>query len=111
MATQLGARKCGKQRVIFLAPSINKTGPHKIPIPYPVQYTLDSSNKTSSNVFLNGKQAFTMKSDSDEVTGDEIGTEKGIKSNTVSDKSEPIKHSKNVKVNGKRLSVVVIGSI
>ncbi len=103
MAKQLGARKCGKQQVIFLAPSVNLTGPYKVPIPYPVQYTLNSSNKTSKDVFLNGNEAFTMDCDSDKVTGDEVGTEKGIKSMTVSSKSEPIKHSSSVKVNGKKV--------
>jgi len=103
MAKQLGARKCSKQQVICLAPSVNKTGPYKIPIPYPVVYKLNNSNSTSTNVFFNSDEAFTIKSDSNKVTGDEPGTEKGIKSNTVSDKSEPIDSSPSVKVNGKKV--------
>jgi len=103
MAKQLGARKCSKQKVIFLAPTVNKTGPQNIPVPYPIVYALDSSHTTSSNVFFNGNEAFTIKSDSNKVTGDEVGTGKGIKSNTVSDKSEPIDSSPSVKINGKKV--------
>ena len=100
MAKQLGARKCGKQKVICLAPSVNKTGSHRIPIPYPVNYDLNNSNSTSGDVFFNSNEAFTMDSNSNKVTGDEVGSKKGVKSNTVSDKSEPIDSSSSVRVNG-----------
>ena len=105
MAKQIGARKCGKQQVICISPSVNLTqiGNSVVPIPYPVQYTLSSSNHTSKNVFFNDNEAFTLECDSNKVKGDAAGKKKGIKSHTVSDKSEPIDSSKSVYVNGKQV--------
>jgi len=105
MAKQIGARKCGKQQVICMAPSVNltKVGKPIVPIPYPVQYTLDTSNHTSKDVFFNSNEAFTLECDSNKVKGDAVGKKKGIKSRTVSDKSEPIDSSKSVYVNGKQV--------
>ena len=105
MAKQIGARKCGKQQVICISPSVNLTqiGNSVVPIPYPVQYTLSTSNYTSKNVFFNDNEAFTLECDSNKVKGDAAGKKKGIKSHTVSDKSEPIDSSKSVYVNGKQV--------
>ncbi|MEL6750262.1 MAG: PAAR-like domain-containing protein, partial [Pseudomonadota bacterium] len=78
------ARQNGRQRVICLCPSINKTqiGNVVVPIPYPVQQSLAKAKKVSRNVRFNRDQAFTSASHTRKVTGDAPGRLKGIISNT-----------------------------
>jgi hypothetical protein len=104
MADNLGARKCGKQKVICKSPTKNKTpvGNAQPPIPYPVMVALDASAGCSTNVNYNGKPAFTMKSDTTKVTGDAPGVLKGTSSSTVSDIANAKDKSKTVLVNGNK---------
>ena len=105
MAKQTGARKCGKQTVVHMAPSVNwtKVGKHTVPIPYPVSYDLAQSREVSGNVNFNSNEAFTMGSDSNKVKGDGKGRKKGVKSGTVSAQAEPIEHSSSVRINCKQV--------
>lgn len=101
----IGARKCGQQTVICSSPSVNKTpiGNSTPPIPYPVQCTLSDSNAVSSNVFFNDNEAFTMGSDTNYVVGDAAGSVGGDSSGTTSKEAEPVKHSRTVQVNKKKV--------
>ncbi|HID15275.1 MAG TPA: DUF4150 domain-containing protein, partial [Candidatus Atribacteria bacterium] len=102
MATKvIGARKDGVQIVISIAPSINYTPPAKIPIPYPVNYTLSPSENVSPNVSYNENEAFVLGSHTTHVTGDEAGSLGGIISGTVSEKAIAIDSSRSVFVNGR----------
>jgi len=97
----LGARKDGIQVVISIIPSINYTPPARIPVPYPVNYTLEPSKNVSSNVFYNEDPAFALGSHTVHVTGDEAGSLGGIISGTTSEKAIAIEHSKTVYVNSR----------
>ena len=103
MADNLGARMCGKQKVIFNSPTRNKTpvGNAQPPLPYPIQVALDASSACSPNVNYNGKPAFTIASDTTKVVGDAPGVLKGTKSSTVSDIAKAKDKSSTVFVNGK----------
>lgn len=103
MAEELGARMCGKQKVIFKSPTKNKTpvGNAQPPIPYPIQVALDASSACSKNVNYNGKSAFTIASDTTKVIGDAPGVLKGTSSSTVSDIAKAKDKSSSVFVNGK----------
>jgi len=104
MAKQTGARKCGKQTVVHMVPSVNltKVGSAIVPIPYPVSYDLANSREVSEDVNFNSDEAFIMGSDSNKVQGDSKGEEKGIKSGTVSGQADPIEHSSSVRINCKQ---------
>ena len=104
MAKQIGARKCGKQTVVHMAPSVNwtKIGKRTVPIPYPVSYDLANSRNVSKDVNFNSNEAFIMGSGSNKVKGDAKGTKKGIKSGTVSEQADPIEHSSSVRINCKQ---------
>ena len=102
MAINLGARKSSLPRVVFLYPSWNWTPGSSYPVPYPVTYDLNVSIHVSEDVFYNGNNAFTLKSDSNKVTGDEAGKNGGVLSGTTTDKAEPIQYSTSVRVNGNK---------
>ncbi len=99
------ARQNGRQKVICLCPSINKTqiGNVVVPIPYPVQQSLAKAKKVSRNVCFNRDQAFTSASHTRKVTGDAPGRLKGIISNTTSAQAAPKQHSRNIRINKKWL--------
>ncbi|XOB63285.1 PAAR-like domain-containing protein [Campylobacterota bacterium DY0563] len=101
MAKKFGARKCDQYIIVSVAPSVNKTpiGSSVVPIPYPVSEEFIISEVVSPNVNFNSKKVFVKKSHSKQVTGDEAGTLGGIKSGTVSEKSEPLEWSPSVRAN------------
>ena len=93
----LGARAQDNLWVKSVAPSINYTTPHKIPVPYPVWEFLGSSIHTVPSVSLNHHQAYTLnQSILPSCCGDETGSFGGVKSGTVGDEVEPMKSAKGV---------------
>ncbi len=102
MAQNIGARKSSMPKVIGNLPSWNWTPFCCCPVPYPVSYNLSSSDIVSSNVFFNSNEAFMMRSHSNNVTGDEAGSNGGVISGTTSAKAEPIEHSDSVYINHRK---------
>lgn len=92
MSKHIGARQNSKLIVVSLVPSVNLTpmGNSVVPVPYPVIQKMNTSTLTSPNVFFNGDPVFTTKSNTVSVIGDAAGSAGGVKSGTVSAKSEAI---------------------
>jgi len=83
-------------------PSIEKTAVW-IPLPFFVTYDLGAANNTSEDVFYNKNKAYIQDSDSDKVQGDELGTNKGVISQTTQKAATtfPSSYASSVKINGK----------
>ena len=105
MAKNIGAQKNSKHEIISCAPSVNKTqvGPSVVPIPYPVSQKLSSAAKTSSDVKMNGNEAYIFNSNSSAVKGDAAGKLGGVKSGTVEAQSDPLLASNTVKINNQKV--------
>lgn len=98
-------RDVGQALVVCTTPDVCKTpiGSSTPPIPYQITGKLGDDANTSQNVFLTGLKAFKFDSVVTNVTGDEPGAAKGIKSGTVGDIAEPKTASTIVRVNGQWL--------
>lgn len=100
------ARHSGKSaKIVCLAPDICLTpmGNSVVPIPYMIVSQLDWSETTSGNTKLTGQQAFTMDSRTNKVTGNEPGSNDGIKSGVNKGYCRPISKKTSVFVNGAEL--------
>lgn len=103
---QSAARHSGKDaKIICLAPDVCLTpiGSSIVPIPYMIVSKMDWSDKTISNTELTGLQAFTMKSRTNKVTGDEPGSKGGVKSGVNKGPCRPISKKTSVFVDGAEL--------
>ncbi|MDF1880493.1 DUF4150 domain-containing protein [Sulfurimonas sp. MAG313] len=102
MASNFGARKDDKYKVVCSAPSVNKTqvGNAVVPIPYNVMEKFAKAADVSEDVMFNGKAAYHKGSNSTKVTGDSQGSIGGVVSGTVGDLSEPVEFSSSLKING-----------
>ncbi len=97
MADNFTARIDSKYIVIFSAPDVCKIA-NGTPVPFPITERLSHSTKHAKKTRFNGKKAFMFKSHTTRVTGDQPGVLKGIKSNSVGAKAEPIDKSSTVRV-------------
>jgi len=100
MPNPLGARKDARYKAVSSAPSINWTGPNKVPVAYPVIADLSNSVGTSPNVFYNGKPAYHLRSSQPNCKGDSAGTGGGVTSDTVGGEVKPTSASSTVFING-----------
>ncbi len=99
MAKAFGARKDGKYLAIFSSLDVCKI-PNGTPVPFPVIEPLSSSVTVATRTRFNGHWVVMLKSHTTQVTGDEPGVAKGVKSGTQGQKAEPIEHSNSVRVEG-----------
>jgi hypothetical protein len=106
MANKSGARKCGRFTVVSLTPDVCETpyGKSSKPVPYNITADLGQSAFESHNVFFGGYPAFLYdQSIVIQVTGDEEGTNGGVKSGTYRGIVEPIEGSGTVYANKKKV--------
>ena len=100
------ARHSGRQAMIVcLAPDICKTpiGGSMVPVPYMIISRLDWSQQTIPDTTFAGREAFTMASRTDKVTGNEAGKGGGIKSGVNMGWCRPISKKTSVFVGGAEL--------
>ena len=76
------ARKLGEPIVVFLHADVCKTGPLKVPVPYPIIAPLSSSIDIAATVRATQVPTFAMKSSVPLVIGDEAGSGGGVASGT-----------------------------
>ncbi len=76
------ARKLGEPIVVFLHADVCKTGPLKVPVPYPIIAPLSSSIDIAATVRATQVPTFAMKSSVPLVIGDEAGSGGGVVSGT-----------------------------
>jgi hypothetical protein len=98
-----GARQCASFKAVGTAPSINLTpvGDKSIPLPYTTYQDLSNSVAVVPNVLLNGKPAYVLEqSIQPSCEGDELGTDKGVKSETVGGYVKPTQSSGTVTMMG-----------
>ncbi len=98
-----GARQCASFKAVGTAPSINLTpvGDKSIPLPYTTFQDLSNSVAVVPNVLLNGKPAYVLEqSIQPSCQGDEPGTDKGVKSETVGGYVKPTESSSTVTMMG-----------
>jgi hypothetical protein len=106
MADKPGARKCGRFTAVSLTPDVCETpyGKSSKPVPYNITADLSQSAFSSHNVFFGGYQAFLYdQSIVIQVSGDEQGTNGGVKSGTCRGIVEPIEASGTVFANKKKV--------
>lgn len=104
--TQSAARDSGKDAMIVcLAPDVCLTpiGSAVVPIPYMIISKLDWSVRTITSTEMTGLEAFTMKSRTDKVTGDEPGVKGGVVSGVNKGWCRPISKKATVFVKGAEL--------
>ncbi len=99
MAKQFSARKNGSYIALFSTPDVCKIA-NGTPVPFPILEKLSNSVKVAKTCRFNHDWAFMLRSHTTKVTGDEPGVNKGVKSQTVGEKAEPIEHSKSVRIEG-----------
>lgn len=100
------ARHSGKNAMIIcLAPDVCLTpvGNLVVPIPYMIVSQLDWAERTVANTQFTGRQAFTMQSRTNKVTGDEPGTNGGVVSGCNTGWCRPISKKGTVFVGGTEL--------
>jgi hypothetical protein len=100
------ARHSGKNAtIICLAPDVCLTpvGSAIVPIPYMIVSQLSWSDKTIATVSLTGLEAFTMKSRTNKVTGDEAGIKGGVVSGVNRGWCRPKSNKSSVFVGGTQL--------
>jgi len=104
MAENVLARKQDQWKVISIVPDVCKTpmGGAIPPVPYPVTAGLKTASGVAKSVRVNGKPVvvFDM-SLIPKTDGDQAGSAKGIKSNTVGGKCYPLEKSSTVRAEGK----------
>jgi hypothetical protein len=99
-------RHSGKGGIITcMAPDVCKTpvGSSIVPIPYMIISQIAWAQKTAKSVKLTDLEAFTMKSRTDKVVGDEPGTAGGVKSSVNRGWCKPISNHGTVLVEGAEL--------
>ncbi len=99
MADEFGARNDGTYMVICTMPDVCKIL-NMTPTPFPITETLANSTKYSKKTRFNGKFVILLNSHTTKVTGDELGVNLGVSSQTDMEKAESIDHSKSFKVEG-----------
>ena len=100
------ARHSGRQAMIVcLAPDICKTpiGGSMVPVPYMIISRLDWSQQTIPDTTIAGREAFTMASRTDKVTGNEAGKGGGLKSGVNKGWCRPISNKSSFFVNGREV--------
>jgi hypothetical protein len=104
MPNPIGARKDGDFKAVSTAPSINLTpaGSSVVPVAYPVVSDLSGSVGTVAKVRANGNPVYVLDlSSQPSCKGDAAGTDKGVKSGTLSGTVTPIKGSSTVRAKKK----------
>ncbi|QBF33644.1 DUF4150 domain-containing protein [Thalassococcus sp. S3] len=104
--TNNAARHSGKQaQIVCMAPDVCKTpmGSSMVPVPYMIISKLSASTDTIPSTTFGGLEAFTMKSRTSTVEGDEAGTGGGVKSGTNLGWCRPISNKTTVFVEGKEV--------
>ena len=102
---KIGARKNANFKAVSTAPSINKTpvGSSTPPLPYPTSQDLSNSVNVTPTVRFNADPVVVLdRSKQPSGTGDDPGTAKGIKSNTVNGEVKPTGACKTVRCEGKQ---------
>ncbi|GAC1569561.1 MAG: hypothetical protein NVS3B3_23960 [Aquirhabdus sp.] len=105
-SNKIGARKDASFKAMSTAPSFNKTpvGSATPVLPYPTTQDLSNSATTASTVKFNRKPAYTLNHTTQHNgKGDDAGTAKGVKSNTVNGEVKPTKGSSTVRIEGKQV--------
>ncbi len=100
MAELEGARQAGHFKVICILPDMCKTPGCKQPVPYQIAGDFKDGARHSPDVNFMGYPAMTMNSRVDKVTGNEPGSNGGVKSFVNTDHCAPLNGSKTVRVNG-----------
>lgn len=102
---KIGARKNANFKAVSTAPSINKTpvGSSTPPLPYPTSQDLSNSVNVTPTVRFNTDPVVVLdQSKQPSGTGDDPGTAKGVKSNTVNGEVKPTGACKTVRCEGKQ---------
>lgn len=103
---QSAARHSGKgATIVCLAPDVCLTpiGGAVVPVPYMIISKLDWSARTIDNTSFTGLDAFTMRSRTNKVTGNEPGVKGGVKSGVNRGWCRPISKKATVFVKGAEL--------
>jgi len=99
MARELSARQDSRYLVICCAPDVCRLA-NGVPVPFPIVENLENSVRLAQRTCFNGQWAFTFRSHTTRVTGDEAGVGKGVKSGTTGAKAEPIDHAGHARIEG-----------
>ena len=100
MEMSAATKKAGKAAG---GPNVCKTPPGPVPTPYPSMAEVGNADKTVSKVVMENKETVVQNSVLPNSSGDELGTAKGLVSQTTSKQVKFKKYSSKVYAKGKKI--------